>query len=70
MKQYGIRVILPEGDPMRGPHLLGNNFESFRWFDNQMDRDAAYDEMRRRVPFYRASDVVSQVVEKVEREVS
>jgi len=67
MKQYGIRVTLPEGDPMRSSHLLGDNFEMFRWFDNPEERDAAYEEMRRRIPFYRAADVVSQVVEKVER---
>lgn len=70
MKQYGIRVTLPEGDPMRSPHLLGDNFEMFRWFDSPADRDAAYDEVRRRIPFYRAADEVSQVIEKVERDAS
>ena len=67
MKKYGIRVTLPETDPMKASHLLGENFESFRWFNTAEERDEAYDLMKKHMPNYRRNDVASQVLEKVER---
>jgi hypothetical protein len=68
MKRYGIRVTLPEESTMRAPHLLGPDWESFRWFDTEVARDNALAEMARELPNYRKGDRVAQVLERVERE--
>lgn len=67
MKKYGIRVTLPKGDVMASEHLLGADFESFRWFDTEEARDEAMKEMQRHLPNYRRNDFITQVLEKVER---
>jgi hypothetical protein len=67
MKNYGIRITLPEDDPMRAPHLLGPDWEAFRWYETAAERDAAFEDMQRQLPIYRRGDVISQVLEKVER---
>ena len=67
MKRYGIRVTLPEGDTLSAGHLLGENWEQFRWFDSAQERDRMFDEMRRPPPYYRRGDVATQVLEKVDR---
>lgn len=67
MKRYGIRITLPSGDTMGAAHLLGENWESFRWFDSPAERDAALSEMQRQLPNYRKGDHITQVLEKVER---
>jgi len=66
MKRYGIRATLPAGDTMRAAHLLGDDFESYRWFDTAEKRDAAYEIMAKQLYNYRKGDVVTQVLEKVE----
>jgi hypothetical protein len=66
MKRYGIRITLPEGDPMRAPHLLGDGWEQYRWYESAEDRDRAFEEMQNPPPYYRQGDVISQVLEKVE----
>lgn len=66
MKRYGIRITLPEGDPLRAPHLLGEDWEQFRWYDSAEARDRAYEDMLRQLPWYRQGDVISQVLGKVE----
>lgn len=67
MKQYGIKVSLPEGDTMRAAHLLGESWEGFRWYATAAERDAAYQDMLRELPNYRRGDLVTQVLEKVQR---
>ena len=67
MKKYGIRITLPKGDPMALPHLLGENWESFRWYDTEQQRDRAWEEMNQRIPYYRMGDVPSRVLSKVEQ---
>lgn len=67
MKKYGIRVTLPEGDVMAMEHLLGSNFESYRWYDSEEERDAALYDMQRHMPNYRPNDFATQVLEKVEQ---
>ena len=67
MKRYGIRMTLPEDDTMRAAHLLGEDWESFRWYATAPERDAAFDDMLRDLPNYRRGDIVTQVLEKVER---
>ena len=37
--KYGLRMTLPEGDPMRAAHLLGDNWQTTRWFETEEQRD-------------------------------
>ena len=67
VKKFGIRITLPPGNPLRAPHLLGADWESYRWFDTKAERDAAYAGMLQPLQYYRAGDTASQVLEKVER---
>jgi len=67
MKRYGIRVRLPQGDTLGAPHLLGPDWQSIRWYPTPEARDRALEEMARRLPNYRETDVPTQVLEKVER---
>jgi hypothetical protein len=67
MKRYGIRVTLNEGSTMAAPHLLGPDWESFRWFDTEEAREHAFADMARQLPNYRKGDRVDQVLERVER---
>ncbi|MGA7800668.1 MAG: hypothetical protein WCC36_07630 [Gammaproteobacteria bacterium] len=66
-KSYGIRITLPEGDPLRAAHLLGPDWEGFRWYETAGERNAAYEDMLRELPIYRSGDVISQILQKVER---
>lgn len=68
MKQYGIRITLPPGDPMAAPHLLGEGWEGFRWYATEAARDEAMSEMRRQPVYYRKGDAPSQILSKVERD--
>ncbi|WP_019625059.1 hypothetical protein [Thioalkalivibrio sp. ALJT] len=68
MKRYGIRIRLPEGSTMAMPHLLGPDWESYRWYDSAADREKALADMQRDLPNYRKGDHVAQVLERVERE--
>ena len=67
MKKYGVRITLTEGNPLGLPHLLGENWESFRWYDTEAERDDALTEMDRLLPNCRRGDHPAQVLTKVER---
>lgn len=67
MKNYGIRVTLPEDSTMTMEHLLGKEFEAFRWYDTPNERDAAYDDMMSQPVYYRKGDTIQQILEKVNR---
>ena len=67
MKNYGIRITLPEGDPLRDAHLLGENFETYRWYLSEEERDHAIIDMQRHLPNYRPDDYVTPRLEKVEK---
>ena len=67
MKKFGIRITLPPGDTLSVAHLLGENWEGFRWFDTEDERDAAYRDMIRQPGYYRAGDTPTQQLEKVSR---
>ncbi|MDH3638443.1 MAG: hypothetical protein OES09_08240 [Gammaproteobacteria bacterium] len=64
-RRYGIRIRLSEGNPMRLSHLLGENWETIKWFDNEAERDRVFEEMRRRIPYYRRGDEPAQVLSKI-----
>ncbi|MFO8154015.1 hypothetical protein [Thioalkalivibrio sp.] len=68
MKRYGIRITLPEGSTMSAPHLLGPDWEYFRWFDTEEARERALAEMSRDPRYYRKGDRVEQVLERIDRE--
>ncbi len=67
MKKFGIRATMPDTDPMRAAHLLGEDWEYFRWYDSMEARDEAFAEMNRRIVYYRNGDFPSQILTKVER---
>ncbi len=64
-KKFGIKVSLPPGDPLTD--LLGPDWEHVHWYPTEIERDRAYDDMARRHPYYRDSDITSQVLEKIIR---
>ncbi|MFV8835228.1 hypothetical protein [Aquisalimonas sp.] len=66
-KRYGIRLTLPEGDPRRGEHLLGPDWEAFRWYATAEERDRKLADMRRQHPYYQPGERPSVRCEAVER---
>lgn len=68
MKKYGIKINMPNGDTMAAPHLLGENWQTYRWFDSESQRDQAQAEMERQPPYYRKGDSPTVILEKVEQE--
>lgn len=67
MKKYGIRITLTDDNPMRAAHLLGTDWEAFRWYEDPETRDRAMESIGARLPNYRPGDAPSQIVEAVER---
>lgn len=67
MKNYGIKVTLPEDDFLSSDFFLGKDFESYRWFETAEERDRALKDMKRHMPNYRRQDFATQNLEKVER---
>lgn len=68
MKRYGIRLTLPEHDPMRAAHLLGPEWEACKWYETEKERDEAFVQMRREHMYSRRGDVPSMVAEKIEQQ--
>lgn len=66
MSRFGIRVTIPANDPMSAPHLLGEHWESVRWYDTEAARDHAFAEMQRQPGYYRRGDSPSVILEKIE----
>jgi hypothetical protein len=66
-RRYGIRITLPPQDPLASPHLLGRNWESFRWYADPATRDRAMREMLKEHPYSRRGDLPSIVCEPVDR---
>lgn len=66
MKKYGIRVTMPSGDPLGAAHLLGPDWEYYRWFATAEEREEALAEMQRQIPYYRPGDRPSQQLTKVD----
>ena len=65
--KYGIKITLPEDDPMRADHLLGPDWEGFRWYESVQERDDAFQDMNADLAWYRQGDHPSQIVEKVQQ---
>lgn len=66
-KRFGIRCTLPPDDPMTAPHLLGPDWEAFRWFDTEAERDAFLADYSREHLYSRPGDTPSVIYAKVER---
>lgn len=64
--RWGIGVRLPPGDPMAMPHLLGEGWQSIRWFTSAADRDAALENMRLQPVYYRQGDTPSMILERID----
>jgi len=67
MRQYGIRITLPPNSTMTTDRLLGKNWEAFRWYATEDQRDVAMADMHRQPGNYRIGDDIQQILEKVER---
>jgi len=66
-KHYGIRCSLAPDDPMSAPHLLGPDWEAYRWFDTEQQRDADYEEYSREHIYSRRGDKPSVIYTKISR---
>ena len=51
---------------MSAPHLLGPDFEAFRWYASREARDDAFAAMQRSPGYYRRGDVPTQVLSKID----
>ena len=51
---------------MSMPHLLGEDWESVRWFDTEADRESAIVDLSRQLPNYRKGDEIAQVFSRIE----
>ncbi len=60
-------MTLPADDPMRAPHLLGADWEAFRWYDTPAERDAAFATLQREGIYYRRGDLQSLDLTPVDR---
>lgn len=67
-KRYGVKITMPQDDPLRAPHLLGSDWAAERWFDTAAERDDWIEEQLHEHPYSRRGDVVSQQYEKIERD--
>lgn len=66
-KRYGIRCTLPTDDPMSAPHLLGPDWEAYRWYDSEQERDEAVEAFSKEHLYSRRGDRPSVIYAKVSR---
>lgn len=65
--RFGIRCTLPPDDPMAAAHLLGPNWEAYRWYDSANERDAALEDFSREHLYSRRGDKPSVIYTRVDR---
>ncbi|MFK7893823.1 MAG: hypothetical protein AB8B63_23610 [Granulosicoccus sp.] len=58
-KPFGIRIDLPESDPFRANHLLGESWSTTRWYATREERDRALEGMCNQPGYYRKGDTPS-----------
>ncbi|MGH8428398.1 MAG: hypothetical protein ACRES7_10535 [Gammaproteobacteria bacterium] len=68
MKKFGVKITMPEDDPMRAEHLLGPDWAATRWFDTSEERDDWIEEQRHEHLYSRRGDVVSELFEAIEHD--
>lgn len=66
-KRFGIRCTLPPDDPMSAAHLLGPDWEAFRWYESEHERDEAIEEFSHEHLYSRRGDKPSVIYTKVSR---
>lgn len=64
-ERYGIKVKLPENDPMRAPHLLGDDWSGTRWYGSEAARNEAFEKMLSQPGNYRKGDTPSMSLTKI-----
>ena len=67
-KKYGICGALAPDNPMASAHLLGEQWQWFRWYATEAERDQALRDMSSKHPHYRIGDHPNQILSKVERD--
>jgi len=65
--RFGIRCSLPADDPMAAPHLLGPDWEAYRWYETAQARDEALREYSREHMYSRRGDIPSVIYTPVDR---
>lgn len=65
-KPFGIRLTLPAGDTLA--RMLGPDWEAFRWYATEYERDRALAQIRDKHSYSRPGDFATYVCEKVNRE--
>lgn len=65
-KPYGIKVRLPQGDSMSMSHLLGEDWESVRWYHTRESRDRIFEQMCMTPRNYRIGDEASIILDKID----
>lgn len=65
-KPYGVKVELPESDPFRMPHLLGDDWAGIRWFGTAQERDVAMAAIIKQPGNYRKGDTPSIQVSAID----
>jgi hypothetical protein len=65
-KNFGIKVTLPLGDTLG--NLLGENWSKQHWYNDENERDLAFEKMKIRHGYYRKTDNPSQIIEKITRQ--
>jgi len=65
-KPFGVKVELPENDPFRMPHLLGDDWAGVRWFATAQERDQAMDSILKQPSNYRQGDKPSIIVTPID----
>ena len=50
-KNFGIKVTLPSGDTLG--NILGENWSKQHWYDDENERDLAFEKMKIRHGYYR-----------------
>jgi hypothetical protein len=64
-RTWGIRLSLPEGDPMRP--LLGDDWHQYHWFASEAERETRLAQLRGQFIYYRKGDKPSFIIERVNR---
>lgn len=60
-------MTLQPNDTLRAPHLLGENWEAYRWYKTVEDRDKAFAELQQQPPYYQRGDIPNLVLTKTEK---
>lgn len=55
-QKYGVRMTLPEHNPLLAEHLLGDQFKAERWFDTKEAREKFLANYQTPFVFFRRSD--------------